>query len=146
MISGKTSLHIMGTLRVACISVLLLAELGCLSLEKKVFTEGCATPRKTWQQLPVSYSLPEEKHYYLGEMTIQYGSGYERSDIMRRLKVEAADCGADGLLLGSFSRVDSKWKWADKNVNDSFDTSGYRLIVTMFRYKEASQPPADRAP
>lgn len=134
MISPITAVPIRKTLAFTCTCLLLLAQTRCLSMEKKIFSAGCEPPRKTWQQLTVSYSLPEEKHHYLGEMTIQYGSGYERSDIMRRLKVEAADCGADGLLLGSFSRVDSKWKWADKNVNDSFDTSGYRLIVTMFRY------------
>ncbi|MFO1527372.1 MAG: hypothetical protein U1F16_15490 [Turneriella sp.] len=113
-----------------------LAAAGCLSMEKKIFSPGCAEPRRTWPQISVSYALPEEKHRYLGEIVIQYGSGYERAEIIRRLKVEAAECGADGLLLGSFSRVDSKWKWADKNMNDSFDTSGYRLIATMFRYED----------
>jgi hypothetical protein len=106
---------------------------NCLSMEKKIFAAGCAEPRRTEEQIAVSYSIPQEKHHYLGEITIQYGSGYERPDILRRLRIEAAQCGADGLLLGSFSRSDSKWKWADKNVNDSFDTSGYRLIVTLYR-------------
>lgn len=108
----------------------------CLSMEKKIFGAGCAPQRKTWEQLPVGYALPQEKHRYLGEITVQYGSGYERSDILRRVRLEAAACGADGLLLGSFSKVDSTWKWADKNVNDSFDTSGYRLVVTMYRLEE----------
>ncbi len=109
---------------------------GCLSMEKKIFAAGCATPRKSWEQLPVGYALPQEKHRYLGEITVQYGSGYERSDILRRVRIEAAACGADGLLLGSFSKVDSTWRWADKNVNDSFDTSGYRLVVTLYRMDE----------
>ena len=105
-------------------------------MEKKIFKAGCAEPRNSWEQLPVGYALPQQKHRYLGEITVQYGSGYERSDILRRVRIEAAACGADGLLLGAFSKVDSTWKWADKNVNDSFDTSGYRLIVTMYRLEE----------
>lgn len=108
-------------------------HIHCLSMDKKIFAAGCAEPRRTVDEITVSYALPPEKHRYLGEITIQYGSGYERPDILRRLKTEAAACGADGILLGSFSRVDSKWKWADKNMQDSFDTSGYRLIVTLYR-------------
>lgn len=104
-----------------------------MSIDKKIFEAGCAKPRREAHEIPVGYSEPKEPHRLLGEITIQYGSGYERNEIMRRLKVEAVACGADGLLLGSFSRNDSKWKWADKNVNDSFDTSAYRLIVTMYR-------------
>lgn len=105
-------------------------------MDKKIFERGCAEPRRTPEQVSISYSMPVERHRYLGEITIQYGSGYERPDILQRLRVEAAKCGADGLLLGSFSRVDSKWRWADKNVNDSFDTSGYRLIVTLYRLED----------
>ena len=127
-------LHIStGALRAPVLICIAAAQIGCLSMEKKIFKAGCAEPRKSWEQLPVGYALPQEKHRYLGEITVQYGSGYERSDILRRVRIEAAACGADGLLLGSFSKVDSTWKWADKNVNDSFDTSGYRLIVTLYR-------------
>jgi hypothetical protein len=32
--------------------------------------------------------------------------------------------------------VENTWKWADKNVNDSFDTSGYRLVVTLYRLED----------
>lgn len=102
-------------------------------MDKKIFEKGCAEQRRTPDEIAVGYSLPEEKHQYLGEITMQYGSGYERPDILRRLKIEAAKCGADGILLGSFSRADSKWKWSDKAMNDTFDTSGYRLIVTLYR-------------
>jgi len=102
-------------------------------MEKKVFEAGCAVARRDPQEIKTSYALPEGPHRLLGEIRIQYGSGYERDDIMMRLKREAAACGADGILLGSFSRNDSKWKWANKEANDSFDTSGYRLIVTMYR-------------
>ena len=105
----------------------------CLSMDKKIFEGGCAEPRKRPEEIVVGYSVPIERHRFLGEITIQYGSGYERPDILRRLRLEAAKCGADGMLLGSFSRVDSKWKWADKAAQDSFDTSGYRLIVTLYR-------------
>jgi hypothetical protein len=108
-------------------------HMHCLSMDKKIFAGGCAEPRRTAEEIAVGYALPEQKHRYLGEITIQYGSGYERPEILRRLRNEAAACGADGILLGSFSRVDSKWKWADKNMQDSFDTSGYRLIVTLYR-------------
>lgn len=107
-----------------------------MSMDKKIFEQGCAEPRHKESEIEVSYSVPTRKHRYLGEITLQYGSGYERSEMLRRLRIEAADCGADGLLLGSFSRVDSKWKWADKAANDSFDTSGFRLIVTMYRLEE----------
>lgn len=118
---------------------------GCMSIDRKIFEAGCAPPRRTEREIAIGYALPLQKHHYLGEITIQYGSGYERDEVLRRLRVEAAQCGADGLLLGSFSRVDSKWKWADKNVNDSFDTSGYRLIVTLYRYDDSekvAEPPA----
>ena len=111
-----------------------------MSIDRKIFETGCAPPRRSEREIAIGYALPLQKHYYLGEITIQYGSGYERGEILRRLRVEAAQCGADGILLGSFSRVDSKWKWADKNVNDSFDTSGYRLIVTLYRYDEEPSP------
>lgn len=113
-----------------------LLHLHCLAMDKRIFERGCAEPRRTPEQIAIGYSLPEEKHRYLGEITIQYGTGYERKEIMRRLRLEAAKCGADGLLLGSFSRSDSKWKWSDKNINDTFDTSGYRLIVTLYRLEE----------
>lgn len=113
-----------------------LTLVGCMSMDKKIFEQGCAEPRHKESEIEVSYSVPTRKHRYLGEITLQYGSGYERSEMLRRLRIEAADCGADGLLLGSFSRVDSKWKWADKAANDSFDTSGFRLIVTMYRLEE----------
>lgn len=112
---------------------LLVCGLACQSLDKKIFAGGCAEPRHPWQEIATGYSLPEKKHRLLGELVIQYGSGYDRQEILRRLKTEAAACGADGILLGSFSRVDSTWKWADKNVNDSFDTSGYRMVATMYR-------------
>lgn len=105
-------------------------------MDKKIFEQGCAEPRRKESEIEVSYSEPARKHRYLGEITLQYGSGYERAEMLRRLRIEAADCGADGLLLGSFSRVDSKWKWADKAANDSFDTSGFRLIVTMYRLED----------
>ena len=105
----------------------------CLSMDKKIFEAGCAEPRKKPHEIVVGYAVPVLKHRYLGEITIQYGVGYERPEILQRLRIEAAACGADGMLLGSFSRVDSKWKWADKAANDSFDTSGYRLIVTLYR-------------
>lgn len=106
---------------------------NCLSMDKKIFEPGCAEPRRKPEEITVGYAVPVLKHRYLGEITIQYGSGYERPEILRRLRLEAAACGADGMLLGSFSRVDSKWKWADKAANDSFDTSGFRLIVTLYR-------------
>ncbi len=109
---------------------------GCLSIDRKIFEAGCATPRRTEREIVIGYALPVQKHRYLGEITIQYGSGYEREEILRRLRMEAARCGADGLLLGSFSRVENTWKWADKNVQDSFDTSGYRLIVTLYRLED----------
>jgi hypothetical protein len=112
--------------------------LGCMSMDRKIFEPGCAPPRRSESEIAIGYALPLQKHRYLGEITIQYGSGYERGEILRRLRVEAAKCGADGLLLGSFSRVDSKWKWADKKVNDSFDTSGYRLIVTLYRFEDSA--------
>jgi hypothetical protein len=105
-------------------------------MDRKIAEEDCLTPRKPETEISVGYIVPERKHRYLGEITVQYGSGYERTEIMRRLRQEAAQCGADGLLLGSFSRVDSKWRWADKNVNDSFDTSGYRLTVTLYRFED----------
>lgn len=108
-------------------------NLHCLAMDKRIFEKGCAEQRRAPEQIAVSYSVPEEKHHYLGEITVQYGTGYERQEIMRRLRLEAAKCGADGMLLGSFSRSDSKWKWSDKNINDTFDTSGYRLIVTLYR-------------
>ena len=130
--------------RVAIISIFIR---GCMSIDRKIFEVGCAPPRRTEREIAIGYALPLRKHHYLGEITIQYGSGYERGEILRRLRVEAAQCGADGLLLGSFSRVDSKWKWADKNVNDSFDTSGYRLIVTLYRYDDGdtvAEPPATK--
>jgi len=131
-------------LQAAIISVLCL---GCMSIDRKIFERGCAPPRRSENEIIVSYSIPQQKHYYLGEITIQYGSGYERDEILRRLRIEAARCGADGLLLGSFSRVDNTWKWADKNVRDSFDTSGYRLVVTLYRYEEGdnvAEPPATK--
>lgn len=105
-------------------------------MDKKIFEAGCAPQRRSEEQIAIGYSIPVAPHRYLGEITIQYGSGYERSEILRRLRIEAAKCGADGILLGSFSRVDSKWKWADKAVNDSFDTSGFRLIVTLYRFDD----------
>lgn len=122
-----------GTARKFLLAGLSLAAAHCISVERKIFPPGCAEQRHQPHELPIGYALPAEKHRFLGEITIQYGSGYERQEIIRRLRKEAAECGADGILLGSFSRVDSKWKWADKNVNDSFDTSGYRLIITMYR-------------
>lgn len=122
-----------GPTRILVLAGLYLATPRCISVERKIFPPGCAEPRHQPHELPISYAVPVEKHRLLGEITIQYGSGYERQEIIRRLRKEAAECGADGILLGSFSRVDSKWKWADKNVNDSFDTSGYRLIITMYR-------------
>lgn len=125
--------------KLLCI-VLPVLVVHCLSMDKKIFEAGCAERRREPANIPVSYSIPVERHRYLGEITIQYGAGYERDEIIRRLRAEAADCGADGLLLGSFSRVDSKWKWADKNMNDSFDTSGYRLIVTMYRLETPVTP------
>lgn len=115
------------------LSGLCLCLAHCISVERKIFPPGCAEQRHQPHELPISYAVPADKHRLLGEITIQYGSGYERQEIIQRLRKEAAECGADGILLGSFSRVDSKWKWADKNVNDSFDTSGYRLIITMYR-------------
>lgn len=113
---------------------------GCISVDRRIFEPGCAPPRRSEHEIAIGYALPERKHRYLGEITIQYGSGYERNEILRRLRTEAAQCGADGILLGSFSRVDSKWKWTDKNVNDSFDTSGYRLVVTLYRYDDGASP------
>ncbi|AFM11036.1 hypothetical protein Turpa_0380 [Turneriella parva DSM 21527] len=113
-----------------------IALANCLSMDKKIFEPGCAEPRKKPEEITVGYAVPVSKHRYLGEITIQYGSGYERPEILRRLRLEAAACGADGMLLGSFSRVDSKWKWADKAANDSFDTSGFRLIVTLYRFDD----------
>lgn len=109
---------------------------NCLSMDKKIFEAGCAEPRKKPEEIVIGYAVPLVAHRYLGEITIQYGVGYERSEILRRLRLEAAACGADGMLLGSFSRVDSKWKWADKAANDSFDTSGFRLIVTLYRLQD----------
>lgn len=105
-------------------------------MDKKIFERGCAPERRTPEQIAVGYSIPAEKHRYLGEITMQYGTGYDRPEILQRVKTEAAQCGADGILLGSFSRYDSKWKWSDKNVNDSFDTSGYRLTVTLYRLED----------
>ncbi len=116
--------------------VLILSGLCCLSMDKKIFEAGCAEQRKQPEEIVVGYAVPVQPHRYLGEITIQYGAGYERPEILRRLRLEAAKCGADGMLLGSFSRVDSKWKWADKAANESFDTSGYRLIVTLYRLND----------
>jgi hypothetical protein len=110
--------------------------LGCMSIDRRIFEPGCAPQRRTEREIAIGYALPLQKHRYLGEITIQYGSGYERAEVMRRLRIEAARCGADGILLGSFSRVENTWKWADKNVNDSFDTSGYRLVVTLYRLED----------
>lgn len=107
-----------------------------MSIDRRIYEAGCAAPRRDEREIAVGYALPLRRHRYLGEITMQYGSGYDRREILRRLRVEAADCGADGILLGSFSRADSKWKWADKNVNDSFDTSGYRLVVTLYRFED----------
>lgn len=126
--------------RHAAMLVPVLLAVQCLSMDRKIFEQGCAKPRRTEQEIVTGYAIPLARHHYLGEITIQYGSGYERQEILRRLRVEAAHCGADGILLGSFSRVDSKWRWADKNVNDSFDTSGYRLIVTLYRFDDEPVP------
>ncbi len=137
MISRTPTIRIFSITALACC----ILHTGCLAMDKRIFEKGCAEPRHTPEQIGVSYSLPEQKHRYLGEITIQYGTGYDRPEILRRLRVEAANCGADGLLLGSFSRSDSKWKWSDKNINDSFDTSGYRLIVTMYRLEDSPTSP-----
>lgn len=124
----------MRALRNTCFLAVLFVNY-CLSIDKKLFPPGCAVPRRNAAEILIGYGIPEQRHRYLGEITVQYGSGYERAEIMRRIRLEAARCGADGILFGAFSRVENTWKWADKNMQDSFDTTGYRLTVTMYRFE-----------
>ncbi len=109
--------------------------LHCLSIDKKIADAGCFPQKKDAAEISVGYSVPAEPHRILGEITIQYGAGYERAQILDRLRREAAQCGADGILLGSFSHVDNTWKWTDQARKDSFNAPSYRLTVTLYRFE-----------
>ncbi|MBV6492907.1 MAG: hypothetical protein LDLANPLL_00912 [Turneriella sp.] len=124
----------MGLGRACVISCVFLTH--CLALDRKILPAGCFPPRHTADTITVSYLLPKEGHRILGEITAQYDSGYEKPKILYRLKEEAAACGADGVLLGSFSRYENQWKWSDQATQDLVDTAGYRLTVTLYRYND----------
>lgn len=115
---------------------LALSVVACMSVEHRIFPPGCAAPRRKPEQVAVGYSVPSVRHRFLGELVVQYGAGYSREQVMSRLRQEAAACGADGILLGPLTRVDNVWKWSDRNIRESFDTSGYRLTVTLYRLED----------
>ena len=108
---------------------------GCLSVDTRLFEKSCAPVRREWPSVELGYALPLAKHKYLGEIMVQYDSGYDRDEIIRRLKREAASCGADGVILARFSRAENAWTWADKNMAHSFESTTYRLYSTMYRYE-----------
>ena len=115
--------------------IIVVPLVGCLSVDTRLFEKSCAPVRRDWSTIELGYALPVPKHKYLGEIMVQYDSGYDREEIIRRLKREAAACGADGVVLARFSRAENAWTWADKNMAHSFESTTYRLYSTMYRYE-----------
>ncbi|HRP70887.1 MAG TPA: hypothetical protein PLY93_15290, partial [Turneriella sp.] len=44
----------------------------CLAFDRKLSPETCAPQRHKTDEIVVSYSLPQEAHRILGEITVQY--------------------------------------------------------------------------
>lgn len=108
---------------------------GCISSGRKIYVDELPPQRRTASQIETVYEITEENYILLGELYIRYNRGYDREEIMRRLKSRAAAAGADGIIINSFGMKTSKWEVVTGH-SEMVDNKDYTMKVVMYRYSE----------
>ncbi|MCS6984034.1 MAG: hypothetical protein NZM25_02760 [Leptospiraceae bacterium] len=73
--------------------------LACQSIDRRDLVNPLPEKRRSYEEIEISYDIPQEKHVLLSEVILSYNTGYERERIFQKLKKMAAESGADGIYI-----------------------------------------------
>ena len=109
---------------------------NCINTQKKLYQAECFEPNNAAENMKVTYTQPDNVEL-IGELFIRYDAGFSRERALEKLKQDAADCGADGLILTETRTSDSYWNLTQGDANYSTTTraKAYEITTIMYRYR-----------
>lgn len=109
----------------------------CMSVDSRLYIDTTPEQRRTTETLEVVYETPETPHKLIGELSIRYNSGYERSRILNRLKKEAAEKGGDGIIMQQIQTSSNMWQINPDDPSyyrDDLSDGTYIMRAVIYRY------------
>ena len=98
----KVPSHINNILSIMIIWLFFLSLLSvffCIGAEKKLYSGQKCQSSSNSKKIDIFYAEPEIAYKAIGEITIGYNQGYDVEYLLSKMRSEAAECGADGLIL-----------------------------------------------
>ncbi|MDH5717797.1 MAG: hypothetical protein OEZ22_09175 [Spirochaetia bacterium] len=108
--------------------------IGCISIEKEIYSKKNTIILSDLNKIEVKYDYPENKYEIIGRLRIRYGYGYKRSYILKKIKEEAYESGADGIIFQKFEEFNESWSLSGEESGQSFSKKNREIEVLMYRY------------
>ena len=115
---------------------LLIFNIGCISVNKELYNKkDPVQERRKAEKIEIVYDIPEKKHEIIGHIEIRFNKGYSRAYILNRIRSEASESGADGIIIKNVNSFNSSWKMTDNSgMSRSIKDEAVIIEALMYQY------------